>query len=317
MASLHHQQTNAKSKKRSRATNAKDDDNDENACCFCQRSPAAVTVQLSVAGKKMRVPRHYCLGCYYTTSVVRQDPTKYVAIHDQLELDKQLPAIQLLFSEVYLELQQELSTESALAFSKSKQDPLSMLNAGLYNGRKKRGSLAQKKPPPPKKNKHAGDNNSNNNAMEEGGFMRNIPLPERLVRTQQQQAQLQVSQIARMNRAAASPSASYFAASGAAAAAPNLYQRRKSSTKSIWNLAMDPNYAVKAIEQVNKEEHQQANYHLPTCSCGSKDITSHGNVTSRNQDMSKGETWGSKDRSDDVIARYQCNSCGKMWNEEE
>jgi transposase-like protein len=308
MASLNHQQTKAKSNKRTRATNAKDDDNDENACCFCQRSPAAVTVQLSVAGKKMRVPRLYCLGCYYTTSVVRQDPTKYVAVHDQSEVDKQLPAIQLLFSEVYLELQQELSTESAAAFSKSKQDPLSMLNAGLYSGRKKRGSLAQKKPPPPKKNKHA-------NVMEEGGFMRNIPLPERLVRTQQQQAQLQASQIARMNRAAASPSASSFA--GAAGAAPNVYQRRKSSTKSIWNLAMDPNYAVKAIEQVNRDKLQQANHHLPNCSCGSKDITSHGNVTSRNQDMSKGETWGSKDRSDDVIARYQCNSCGKMWNEEE
>jgi hypothetical protein len=54
----------------------------------------------------------------------------------------------------------------------------------------------------------------------------------------------------------------------------------------------------------------------PSCSCGSSNVRSMGNTTSRNQDLKKGETWGMKDRGEEVMFRYQCNGCGKMWNEE-
>lgn len=56
---------------------------------------------------------------------------------------------------------------------------------------------------------------------------------------------------------------------------------------------------------------------MPPCSCGSRDVQSFGNITSRNQDTSKGETWGMKDRGGEIVARYQCSECGKTWMEEE
>ena len=131
------------------------------------------------------------------------------------------------------------------------------------------------------------------------------PIPQRRHRRrpQQQQARLQAAQMARMASATNEASES------------NVFKRRRSSKKSIWNLAMDPK-SEEAIKKSQEESISHSN-HLPTCSCGSKDVENFGNVTSRNQDMRKGETWGMKDRGDDVITRYQCNQCGKTWNEEE
>ena len=52
------------------------------------------------------------------------------------------------------------------------------------------------------------------------------------------------------------------------------------------------------------------------CSCGSSNVKSMGMNASRNQDLKKGETWGVKDRGDEVINRLQCQSCGRTWIEE-
>jgi hypothetical protein len=264
-----------------------------NLCSFCQQVPAAVTVQVAVLHRKKRAAAPYCLACYYTTAAVRQDTEKYVSVSDPAQLDEQLPPMQQLFSEVYVELQQELSEESARAFQKQKSDPLAMLAP------KRRMVKAPK--PASHGQKKAGD-------AADGGFLRSIPLPERLKKTQQQQARLQQAQIARMNQSAALSSLS--------STTSNVYQRRKSSRKSIWNLAMDPN-AAQAIQE-SKEDDTAAVEDLPACSsCGSRNVKSFGNVTSRNQDMRKGETWGMKDRGDDVVTRCQCNQCGKIWNEAE
>jgi hypothetical protein len=251
-------------------------------CSFCGKVPAAVTVQVPVLHRKKRGATPYCLPCYYSSSAVRHD-SKYVSIVDQSQLDEQLPPMQQHFSEVYVELQKELSEESARAFGKQKSDPLAMLH---------QAPKRKTKPPPLSQKKKAGD-------ASDGGFLRNVPLPERLMKTQRQQARLQQAQIARMNQAAKE--------------GPSVHQRRKPIRKSIWNLAMDPN-AAKAIEESTATVSQE---HVPACSCGSKDVSNFGTVTSRNQDMSKGETWGMKDRGDDVVSRFQCNKCGKMWNEEE
>ncbi len=53
-----------------------------------------------------------------------------------------------------------------------------------------------------------------------------------------------------------------------------------------------------------------------TCSCGSTDVHADGNFTGRN-DVQKAETWGFKDRSDEVVMRFLCGTCGKTWNVEE
>ena len=139
----------------------------------------------------------------------------------------------------------------------------------------------------------------------DGGFLRGVPLPERLMKTQRDQARLQAAQIARMNAIA----------SGGVSAESGLFKRRKASRKSIWNMAMDPNQ--ESAEQDTPGDISLQAAIVPACSCGSKDVQPFGNITSRNQDLKKGETWGAKDRGNDVVFRYRCNSCGKMWNEEE
>jgi hypothetical protein len=52
------------------------------------------------------------------------------------------------------------------------------------------------------------------------------------------------------------------------------------------------------------------------CKCGSKDVNIEGRVNSRNNDMTKGAVWGMKDRSELVIERLHCQTCGRTWNEE-
>jgi len=203
-------------------------------------------------------------------------------------LDDQLPAIQKLFSEVFVEIRKELEEESERAFQKQKDDPLAMLH---YAPKRKL------KAPPRGIDKKAGKE-------ADGGFLRDVPIPERLLRTQQQQAKLQRKQIERMKRAETAPNEQ-----------SRLFKRRKSSKKSIWNLAMETPKKESSTPIASIQE--MASQASVTCSCGSADVRSFGNITSRNQDIRKGETWGMKDRGDEVVTKYRCNTCGKSWHEEE
>jgi len=272
-------------------------------CNFCAKTPAAVSVSLPVLGHKKRAPTGYCLMCYYTTSAVRQDPTKHVCMLDAKQHQLQLPAIQKLFSECFLELQQELAEESARSFSKQKKDPLAMLTTMPSNKNKRRKTAAShnKGQAPDLFRKQEGK------AMD-GGFLREIGLPERLKRTQHEQEQLQRDQLARMNQAA---SAARRASRTATNTKNTIAQRRKGSGKSIWNLAMGSNKTT-----VSYKESSANNLHSVACTCGSKDVQSFGNITSRNQEVRKGEIWGTG-RGEEVINRYQCNKCGRTWNEVE
>jgi hypothetical protein len=290
--------TSRKIAKRPRPIN--NDEESSKTCQFCQQSSAAVSIQLPRLNPKKQPhpPKSYCLSCYYTTSAIRTD-TKHVSVVDQSQLDKQLPQTQLLFSQAFCELQQELAQESTRAFKVQKKDPLAALLSNNNNNTLKKQPKTTRAPKP--------NNNNNKSASARGdsanggGFLQNIPLPERLLRTQKQQAQLQAAQIARMNNQATT-----------AAASSNIYQRRKSSKKSIWNMAMEDPQTELADSHIIA---QAAN--MPPCSCGSRDVHSFGNITSRNQDTSKGETWGMKDRGAEIVTRYQCNECGKTWMEEE
>lgn len=278
------------SRKRARSK-ADDDDTQQNHgdnCSFCRKTPAAVSVQLPVRHRKKRVATTFCLSCYYSTSVVRRDPEKYVSVLNQAVLEEQLPQMQALFSEVFVEIRKELEDESERAFQTQKSDPLAMLHQAPK--RRPKGLPGQ--------SRKAGKKT-------DGGFLRDIPIPDRLLRTQQNQAQLQRAQVERMKRAAKQSEAS------------NLFQRRKPSKKSIWNLAMEPQ--TKAAAKQSNEEIQNLlkDQATATCSCGSNNVRNFGNITSRNQDIRKGETWGMKDRGNEVVTKYQCNDCGKKWQEED
>lgn len=276
-------------------------DDEESNCSFCGQVPAAVTVQMPVLLRRKRAPTPYCLACYYTTSAVRQDPTKYVSVCNQGQLDEQLTPMQQLFSEAYVDIRRQLQEEADRAFSNQKSDPLAMLHNGL--GLAPRRMMRAPKPATEKKKE---------GKASDGGFLRNVPLPERMLKTQQEQARLQQSQIERMNQLAAAGSRE--PATKSYNPSSNVYQKRKASKKSIWNLAMDP--TTKSVDSNEGDEAVRAMERAPPCSCGSQNVKAFGNITSRNQDLKKGETWGMKDRGDEVVSRYQCNDCGKMWNEE-
>ncbi len=268
-------------------------------CNFCAKNTAALSVNLPVLGRKKRAPTPYCLPCYYSTSAVRQDP-KHIAIIDSEEHQAQLPAIQELFSVCFLELQQELAEESARAFTKQKKDPLAMLSMQTSNSKKRRKN--QKGQAPDLIAKQEGK-------AHDGGFLREIDLPERLKRTQEEQARLQQEQMARMNQAASA---------ARRASRTNIAQRRKGSGKSIWNLAMGNNTnSTNNVSYKDSTSDDNINLHsYISCTCGSKDVQNFGNITSRNSEVRKGEIWGTG-RGEEVINRYQCNKCGRTWNEVE
>lgn len=267
-------------------------------CSFCGQVSAAVAVQMPVLFRKKRAPTCFCLTCYYTTSAVRQNCSKFVSVLSREQLNAQLVPMQQLFSEAFIDLKRKLREESEKAFSMQKSDPLALLHSG--SGMAPRRMSRAPKPGETRKAGHAAD----------GGFLKSVPLPERLLRTQLEQQQLQQAQISRLNQLAKrkdEPEASALDAS-------SVYNRRKPSKKSIWNLAMDPCVASMGTEE--GEEAARTMEEAPPCSCGSRHVRAFGNITSRNQDLKKGETWGMKDRGGEVVSRYQCNDCGKMWNEE-
>ena len=54
-----------------------------------------------------------------------------------------------------------------------------------------------------------------------------------------------------------------------------------------------------------------------TCTCGSTKVEVLSSNTNKSQDMTKAETWGNKDRHDEIIHRYLRHHCGKTWNDVE
>merc|ERR1712157_559317 len=96
-----------------------------------------------------------------------------------------------------------------------------------------------------------------------------------------------------------------------------IKKRRKGSRKSIWNLAMDkgPDGELATVAESFHEGVYENNINLNIrCDCDSDDVQNFGSITSRNEQARKGEIWGT-DRGEDVISKYQCNKCGKIWNE--
>ena len=143
-------------------------------CSFCGKAPAAVSVEMKLTKRKAK-PTPFCMSHYYTTSAVRHEP---VTVLDQDVVNDQLQdGMQQVFAEAFSELQQELAHESARAFQQG--DPLAIVG-------ELRGKPKAKKAQTP-----------------QGGFMRKVPVPQRLLKAQQDQARVQREQMARMTAASA------------------------------------------------------------------------------------------------------------------
>lgn len=262
-------------------------------CSFCEGRPAAVVVRIPSLRNKKALEQPFCLLHYYTTSAVRVDEADTV-VSNQSEFDNQLPAMQELFADVFVELQQELAQESARSFAANANDPLAILHDLNKASKKKRKGLRVEQQP--KVDKSA------------GGFLKDVPLPERLLRTQHEQARKQKELTKRMKKSAAQSEDSRKA---------SLSQRRRPSRKSIWNVVMEGDRERKTKDVPSTADAVvDSNPNGIVCSCGSSNVEPLSTNSSRNQDMAKGETWGNKDREDEVVTRYQCLACGKVWNEE-
>jgi hypothetical protein len=264
---------------------------DDTLCSFCQRAPAVISVQRPLPHRiNKKYSQSLCLLHYYSTSAVRA--TKAVSIIDASLLQEQLPQTQELFAEAFVQLQQAIQEEVAKSFEdNTENDPLAV----VQEWHRRRPKIV------PSKAKTA---NKTINMATEGGFLRHTPLPERILLKRQQQAMKQQELEKRMQRAST-----------------DLTQKRKPNRTIIWN-------QLSASSQDNKTRYEKKKAPTaevlevvednPICSsCHSHNVQQLGNLTSRNGDMAKGETWGSKDRGDEVLGRYQCQTCGKVWNESE
>jgi hypothetical protein len=228
---------------------------------------------------------------------------------DQKTLEEQLPVQQELFAEAYVQLRDELNGLCLETFAKTKDDPLSILsdlNKTSNHHMKRRFPGSASLVP------------SNQDIGEGGGFLRHVPVPERLLDTQRRQFLQQQKLTERMNRAAETKTSR------------DPSQRRQPTRKSIWNVILDENRNTRKQtplpqQQKKGEKNVQGNDDIhcnsssaPQCTCGSNEVQIlSSNTSSRNEDMAKAETWGNKDRGGEIVRRCQCQKCGKTWNEEE
>lgn len=260
---------------------------DDSICSFCESEASAVSISKSLT--KTSIP--LCLIHYYTTRSCRIDPQK-VSIINKEELKNQLPYVQDLFAEAFTDLQKEIATESAKSFnemSRRTADPLSILND--HNQRKPKANIAKK---PRSSSTKAG-------LVDDGGFIKQINRRE-IDLIEQQRTRVTLSSSfanSERNEQLSLPKSQHDV---------NPYKRRKVSGKSSWHLVLDGKMNMENIQETLSSFDKK-------CKCGG-DAVMFGNTTSLNNDVAKADTWGMS-RDHDVSERYQCQECGKVWNENE
>jgi hypothetical protein len=77
------------------------------------------------------------------------------------------------------------------------------------------------------------------NDKNQGGFLRDVPLLERLLHIQQQQAKVRAAPTLPRNRAITETSTTTATATANARRSKDITQRRKTTRKSIWNVDTD------------------------------------------------------------------------------
>jgi len=251
-------------------------------CSFCQSNPAVVSIKKKITTEM----NSYCLLHYYTTRACRSDPSKTVVLNEE-EMKQQLPNIQELFSEAFMDLQKDIATESGKSLSrmmKCANDPLSILTDNAARSKKK-------------KMKVVGNH-------DDGGFLNHVQQKE-IDLIEKQKKRIQVNEIFASKSELSSNINSEMGKEA------NPYKRRKCSTKSSWHLVLDPNR--KSEMEIN--DRIDGNFVSTICSCGSNNVTTLENISSRVNDVSKADIWGYKRDQDEVSSKYQCKSCDKIWNE--
>lgn len=301
--------------------------------------------------------RPLCLAHYYTTRMIRSTPTddvptdydgkvitsngrvstenksrnnnknnSFKVIHQE-EAIRQLPIMQQIFAEAYVELQQDIVQTLA---KEAASDPLDALFQKKSRRRKtvtsnsnrlKKKSLFESSITSDRmKSKGARSSAMELEERTSGGFFRDSSEQERVLQAhhlQQSQRRLHYS-----NNKTGDPSAVMTEPSIKATVVKdseyNPYKRRKPNRKSYWSTTTGGNSAESSQDTVFgadlwKSDDATDKMFIPKCSCGSDNVAIDGNMIGRTADMAKGETWGNKDR-DEVLERYHCLNCGKVWN---
>jgi hypothetical protein len=206
-------------------------------------------------------------------------------------MKRQLPYIQELFSEAFMGLQKDIAMESGKSFHrmmKCANDPLSILTDNAAKIFKK------------KKVKVGGNQN-------DGGFLNHVQQKE-IDLIEQQKKRVQVDT---MITAANESTTNLKQNTAVIVEGANPYKRRKYSTKSSWHLVLDPKRNV----EMNVNDPMDGKFSITICTCGSNNVTTLENISSRMNDVSKADIWGYKRDQDEVSSKYQCKNCGKIWNE--
>uniref|UniRef100_A0A7S4QGX1 Uncharacterized protein n=1 Tax=Ditylum brightwellii TaxID=49249 RepID=A0A7S4QGX1_9STRA len=178
---------------------------------------------------------------------------------------------------------------------------------------------------------------SDTNVDSEGGFIRDIQLPKKLLQHQKRQQEDVVKNICvtpyrsktdvedlATTTTTVTPHRKSLGVSEYQRQS-NPYKRRKTATKSIWSRAIDENIGEHScsdnLVDFDNEESNGINSTMkastPCPSCKSDNAVCDGNtMTCRYDDVPKAETWGRKDRSDVALMKCRCLDCGRVWNED-
>lgn len=237
---------------------------------------------------------------YYTTGAHRSSNSnngKNSLIVNSSRMDEQLPQVQEIFAEAFIELQKDIGEESARSFqlTAAADDPLALL---LDDRATSRPSFRKQK----KNNFHQQKSTTSNDDLMKGGFFR------------------EKKRLLPMSNATTS-------------ATLPTNQIKKRPHINLWNQVLDSNDGDKNSNITSKKNKSKEKWEVlekemtrditsegfastKICKCGSKDVNIEGRVNSRNNDMTKGAVWGMKDRSELVVERCHCQTCGRTWNEE-
>lgn len=245
------------------------------------------------------------------------------------QIGLQLPKVQELFAEAFIELQKDIGEESARAFqtASAAEDPLALLlDATAAPASHSAISRSFRRQTPGKNRRRQREGGDL-----DGGFIRETVLPERL-RKLQNPNKLDGYASKYNKHSTAMPMKRPAAKSNSSATKPsNPYQRKQKTNMNVWNQVLDSNdgnnnngkkkKAKTSWQDMEKEMINDitsgSNASSKTCMCGSTNVEINGNVASRNNEsMTKGEVWGNKDRTETVVERCHCLACGKTWNEE-
>lgn len=264
-------------------------------------------------------------------------------------MEKQLASAQELFAEAFIDLQKEIGEESARSFESAANadDPLGMLLNANASERPlaSHGAMSRslKRPVPGqqmRKRKATTQPRKEENDSMEGGFIREAVVPEKVRRMQQNPKNVSLeaftqSKYSRKKDSTTDTAPSRKRPMKAATTKPgsNPYARKHNPPINIWNQVLDSNKnshgnnekkAKTKFEDMERElinnitssstGDNAHNASTKTCKCGSTNVQVSGNVTSRNNEMTKGEIWGRKDQGE-VVERCYCLVCGKTWNE--